>query len=78
MKKIIYLLIGNTGFYYVRSNPMTIKLWKDAYDAAPMFPHLDDQAVFWRVIRTSSDPKVKPLGPCHLYIPEPGNLSYII
>jgi hypothetical protein len=34
--------------------------------------HLDDQAVFWRVIRTSSDPKIHPIGPCRLHIPEPG------
>jgi hypothetical protein len=26
---------GNTGFYFVRSNNNTIKLWADAYAAAP-------------------------------------------
>lgn len=26
---------GNTGFYFVRSNNNTIKLWADAFAAAP-------------------------------------------
>lgn len=26
---------GNTGFYFVRSNEKTMKLWADAYAAAP-------------------------------------------
>ncbi len=26
---------GNTGFYFVRSNPNTIKLWAHAFEAAP-------------------------------------------
>lgn len=58
---------GNTGFYFVRSNERTIKLWKDAYEAVPKFPGLDDQAVFWRVIRQSLDPPVEPLGDCRDY-----------
>lgn len=28
------------------------------------YPRLDDQAIFWRVIRTSSDPPVLPIGKC--------------
>ncbi len=31
---------GNTGFYYVRSNQRTIKLWQVAYEAVPKFPGL--------------------------------------
>lgn len=33
----------------------------------PLFfrhPRLDDQAIFWRVIRTSRDPPVLPIGKC--------------
>jgi hypothetical protein len=26
---------GNTGFYFVKSNERTIKLWADAFAAAP-------------------------------------------
>ena len=55
---------GNTGFYFVRSSPRTIKLWADAFAAVPKFPGLDDQAVFWRVIRQSQDPPILPLGKC--------------
>ena len=51
----------------MRSNERTIKLWKDAYEAVPRFPGLDDQAVFWRVIRQSVDPPVEPLGDCRNY-----------
>jgi len=55
---------GNTGFYFVRSNNNTIQLWANAYAAAPKYPRLDDQAVFWKVIRTSIIPPVLPLGLC--------------
>lgn len=58
---------GNTGFYFVRSNNNTIKLWADAFAAAPKFPRLDDQAIFWRVIRESDDPPVLPIGRCRHY-----------
>lgn len=55
---------GNTGFYFVRSNNQTIKLWELAYEAALKSPKLDDQAVFWNVIRRLSDPVIMPLDKC--------------
>ncbi len=73
---------GNTGFYFVRSNNNTIKLWAHAFEAAPKYvcspcghndlsyrsvcryPKLDDQAIFWKVIRASTDPPVLPLSQC--------------
>lgn len=55
---------GNTGFYFVRSNNRTIKLWEHAYEVALKTPKLDDQAVFWHVIRRSSDPVIEPIGKC--------------
>jgi hypothetical protein len=55
---------GNTGFYFVRSNALTLKLWEDAFAAAPKSPKLDDQAVFWNVIRRSTDPPAKTIGKC--------------
>ena len=55
---------GNTGFYYVRSSNRTIALWRDAFEAVPKFPGLDDQAVFWRVIRQNRSPPVMPVGDC--------------
>lgn len=58
---------GNTGFYFVRSNKMTIKLWHDAYKAAPKYPRLDDQTIFWNIIRKSVDPPILPLGTCKHY-----------
>lgn len=32
------------------------------------YPRLDDQAVFWKVIRSSSDPPVLPIGKCRHFI----------
>ena len=55
---------GNTGFYFVRSSNRTIALWRDAFEAVPRFPGLDDQAVFWRVIRQARSPPVMPIGQC--------------
>jgi hypothetical protein len=37
------------GFYFVRSNNNTVRLWKNAFAEAPKHPRLDDQAVFWKV-----------------------------
>lgn len=39
-------------------------MWKDAYKAVPKYAGLDDQAVFWRVIRQSVDPQIEPIGDC--------------
>ncbi len=58
---------GNTGFYFVKSNKKTLKLWQDAFDAALKQTKLDDQAIFWNVLRTSSDPVVLQLGRCRNY-----------
>jgi hypothetical protein len=55
---------GNTGFYFVRSNNKTIRLWEEAYEASMRNLHLDDQAIFWTVIRQSIDPEILPLGMC--------------
>lgn len=55
---------GNTGFYYVKSSNRTVDLWRDAFEAVPKFPGLDDQAVFWRVVRQARNPPVMPLGAC--------------
>ena len=58
---------GNTGFYFVRSGPHTIKLWGDTIAAVPRFPGLDDQTIFWNVIRSSVDPRIIPLPRCQHY-----------
>jgi hypothetical protein len=58
---------GNTGFYYVRSNNKTIALWQSAYEISLQTPHLDDQAVFWHVIRRSQNPFVTHIGKCENY-----------
>jgi len=57
---------GNTGFYYVRSTPQTIKVFSDSYMATndPRLNKLDDQTIFWEVIRKSSDPEIIPLPKC--------------
>eukprot|EP01035_Chromulina_nebulosa_P018740 gene18740-24505_t len=56
---------GNTGFYFARSNNNTIKLWESAIKASNNYPKLDDQAIFWNVIRHTIDPIIIPLGKCN-------------
>lgn len=56
---------GNTGFYYVRSSNKTIKVWADTHAAIPHYPGLDDQTIFWNVLRASVSPPVLPLQSCH-------------
>lgn len=62
---------GNTGFYYVKATNQTINLWAAAYAATAKHPKLDDQAVFWKVIRQSKDPQIVPLGRCRHYDNQP-------
>jgi len=57
---------GNTGFYFVRSSPRTIKLFQAAIADAPKHPGLDDQTIFWDVMRSKAltDPKIVALPKC--------------
>ena len=56
---------GNTGFYFVRSNAKTIKLWNTFFNIdVPKNPDLDDQTIFWMTIRKSIDPPIQPLKKC--------------
>eukprot|EP01041_Mallomonas_annulata_P000630 gene630-1221_t len=54
---------GNTGFYYVRSNKNTIKLWQ-TYMSTTSDLSLDDQTLFWDTIRNIKDPIIQPLNEC--------------
>lgn len=38
---------GNTGFYYVRGNENTVKLWNAVIKDAPNRKDMDDQTIFW-------------------------------
>jgi hypothetical protein len=58
---------GNTGFYYVKANNKTIALWQQAYEVTMAQSKLDDQAVFWHVIRKSQTPFVSHIGKCENY-----------
>jgi hypothetical protein len=43
------------------------------------FPRLDDQAVFWRIIRQSKDPHVIPIQRCRHYQPDkPGLVTCML
>lgn len=55
---------GNTGFFFMRSTPATISLLDATIAAAPTFPGLDDQSIFWRVIRSTKAVKVVPMKSC--------------
>jgi hypothetical protein len=47
---------GNTGFYFIRSKPSTIELYRQFFEGVPRpgqpFAFLDDQTLFWKFIRT--------------------------
>ena len=43
---------GNTGLYWVRSSKNTMALYEAVIKAAPLKPMLDDQNLFWIVIRS--------------------------
>ena len=58
---------GNTGFYYIKASENAVKQWHEAYLATAKYPRLDDQAVFWKVIRTTKDPLNLPIGRCRHY-----------
>lgn len=58
---------GNTGFYYVQSNLRTIKLFEEVIKESPKFPALDDQSIFWTLIRSIKNLNIKPLIKCSNY-----------
>jgi hypothetical protein len=55
---------GNTGFYFVRSSAKSIRLWTETLAACAKNPSLDDQSIFWKVLRNASHPSVHSLGLC--------------
>ena len=56
---------GNTGFYYARSNTRTESLWETVVNSVREFPGLDDQSIFWSIIRRADiNPPVLPLPRC--------------
>lgn len=48
---------GNTGFYFIRSNPSTIELYSQFFRVVPQpgqpFAFLDDQTLFWKFLRSA-------------------------
>ena len=54
----------SVGFYFVRSNERTIKTWEHSFDAMEKNGKLDDQAIFWSVLRRSTDPAVNYFRNC--------------
>eukprot|EP01031_Cornospumella_fuschlensis_P024390 gene24390-29485_t len=62
------LRAGNSGFYFIRSNANTIKLYEIVIDHMMRSKGLlDDQDGFWRVFKTTENPLAVPLGPCSHY-----------
>ena len=62
---------GNTGFYFIRSTNSTIRLYEVAISEARHYPNLDEQAIFWSLVKDESRmrgtgaPHVVDLGFCH-------------
>ena len=55
---------GNTGLFFVRPSPGILALLNATIAAAPSFPGLDDQSIFWRVARAARDVQVVALPSC--------------
>ena len=49
---------GNTGLYFVKSSNESMKIWYEEYVESFKQPGLDDQTIFWKMIRGIKDPKV--------------------
>ena len=58
---------GNTGFYFIRSTRAAMSLLSLTLKSAIKHPNLDDQSVFWQLIRQLKSPtmSVKPLKKCN-------------
>ena len=55
---------GNTGFYFVRSNNNTISIWEQFLAVAENDKGIDDQTVFWRMMKTLNTPNITSLLSC--------------
>jgi hypothetical protein len=55
---------GNTGFVYVRSNNNTLRLWHLYAEYAVQFKDIDDQTIFWKLIRSGPDIPITSVGQC--------------
>ena len=62
---------GNTGYYMVRNQPATRSLFNRSISYAEAHAELDDQASFWRFIRSNSPDIV--FGPLPIARFMPGN-----
>jgi hypothetical protein len=56
---------GNTGYYFIRSNHRTIKLLEDLLLEMDKKKELDDQSIFWNLMRNRKEPPVLFAGKCH-------------
>jgi hypothetical protein len=61
---------GNTGFYFIRSNPRTIKLFEDLLVAMVKTPEMDDQSVFWTMVRNRTKLMIHHEGKCRHLLEE--------
>ena len=65
---------GNTGFYFIRSNPTSIALFEQFFKTVPLpgqpFHFLDDQTLFWKFLRLhqfrTRRIDIPPPGPFHM------------
>ncbi len=61
---------GNTGFHFIKSSKITIKLFELVVKDIPNWPNIDDQNIFWRFIKNHKKltllhaPRVVALSSC--------------
>ena len=57
---------GNTGLFFVRSNERSIRLWKLFMEETHKYPRLDDQSIFWQIVRQTNAPLLSYTESCML------------
>eukprot|EP01031_Cornospumella_fuschlensis_P033364 gene33364-40360_t len=60
---------GNTGFYFIRSSNASIRMYERALQEfqGHINSRLDDQTLFWKLLKVTTSPPVLPLKNCSNY-----------
>lgn len=59
---------GNTGVYYIRSTKATMHFYQQVLTQAPKQPDLDDQTIFWQLLRRKPSSEVITSTKCYTHI----------
>lgn len=66
---------GNTGFHFIRASNASIRLFDAVISDAPNWPNIDDQNIFWKLIRDEKRLQSKN-GPSIVALPSCRHFNY--